>query len=141
MDHSHEVLARAGHRSGAARNAVIDLLGRQECCLSAQEIYDLLRAEGERTVGLASVYRAVDLLAGLELLQRVDLGDDVARYEPTEPTGAHHHHLVCLDCGRVRPFEDARLERALAEVAEAQRYAMEGHDVVLRGRCPVCQAA
>jgi Fur family ferric uptake transcriptional regulator len=49
-----EALGRAGYRSGGARRAVIELLGRQDCCLTAQEIFDGLRAEG-RAVGLASV--------------------------------------------------------------------------------------
>lgn len=137
--HALERVAGAGHRSGGARRAVIESLAGQECCRSAQEIFDQLRADGRR-VGIASVYRVLDLLASLHLVHRIDLGGGVARYEPALPGGEHHHHLVCVDCGAVRPFEDPALERALEGSAEASDYTVEGHDVTLRGRCPDCRA-
>ena len=119
---------------------MIESLAHQECCRSAQEIFDQLRGEGRR-VGIASVYRVLDLLASLHLVHRIDLGGGVARYEPALPGGEHHHHLVCVDCGAVRPFEDPALEQALEGSADASDYTVEGHDVTLRGRCPDCRAA
>lgn len=139
-DHALERVALAGHRAGGARQAVIDSLARQECCRSAQEVFDELR-EGDRSVGIASVYRVLDLLTGLGLVQRLDLGAGVSMYEPVLPGGGHHHHLVCNDCGEVVPFEDPQLERALARTAERSGYRVEGHDVLLRGHCPGCAAA
>ena len=138
-DHALERVAGAGHRSGGARRTVIESLAHQECCRSAQEIFDQLRGEGRR-VGIASVYRVLDLLASLHLVHRIDLGGGVARYEPALPGGEHHHHLVCVDCGAVRPFEDAALEQALEGSADASDYTVEGHDVTLRGHCPDCRA-
>ncbi len=137
--HALAEVARAGHRSGGARAAVIASLAEQECCRSAQEIFDQLRGEGRR-VGIASVYRVLDLLVSLGLVQRLDLGGGIARYEPALPTGEHHHHLVCVDCGEVRPFEDPQLERVLEGTAMRSDYTVEGHDVVLRGHCPDCRA-
>ncbi len=90
---------------------------------------------------LASVYRVLDLPAGPRLVHRIDLGGGVARYEPALPGGEHHHHLVCVNCGAVRPFEDAALEQALQGSADASDDTVEGHDVTLRGRCPDCRAA
>ncbi len=66
-------LKGAGHRSGGAREAVVSLLATQSCCLSAQEIADRLRERGS-DIGIASVYRALDLLHEMGLVQRVDLG-------------------------------------------------------------------
>ena len=97
---------------------MIESLAAQDCCRSAQEIFDQLRDEG-RAVGIASVYRVLDLLVSLGLVQRLDLGGGVARYEPAMPGGEHHHHVVCVDCGEVRPFEDPGLERALDAAADA----------------------
>jgi len=139
-EHALERVARAGHRSGGARRAVIESLAEQECCRSAQEIFDQLRADGRR-VGIASVYRVLDLLLTLGLVQRLDLGGGVSRYEPALPGGEHHHHLVCVRCGLVSPFEDPGLERALEGTAERSEYTVDAHDVVLRGRCPDCRAA
>jgi Fur family transcriptional regulator, ferric uptake regulator len=138
--HALARVAGAGHRSGGARRAVIESLARQECCRTAQEIFDQLRGDGRR-VGIASVYRVLDLLASLGLVQRLDLGDGVARYEPALPGGEHHHHLVCVGCGEVRPFADPGLERAIEGTARRAEFAVDAHDVVLRGRCPDCRAA
>ncbi len=81
----------------------------------------------------------LDTLAEHRLVQRVDIGDGVSRYEPALPHGDHHHHLVCDDCGRVEPFSDASLERTLERVAGRLGYAMEAHDVVLHGACGDCR--
>jgi Fur family ferric uptake transcriptional regulator len=136
--HAAEVLRGAGYRRGGARRAVVEFLGQQACCISAQEIHDGLRAQG-RAVGIASVYRVLDLLMELRLVQRVELGDDVARYESVDPGGVHHHHLVCDDCGRVDAFTDDALERVLRGVDRRVAYAVAAHDVTLRGACDECR--
>jgi len=132
-------LRESSGRSGSARRAVVELLGRQGCCLSAQEIHERLRTAGPR-VGIASVYRVLEGLDGLALVQKVDLGDGVSRFEPTHAGGDHHHHLVCDDCGKVEPFEDSTLEAAIERVADGRGYAVVAHDVVLRGACEDCRA-
>jgi len=131
-------LHEAGYRNGFARRAVVELLGRQDCCLTAQEIFDGLRDDG-RPVGIASIYRVLDLLTEKGLLQRIDLGGGVARYEAVRGHEEHHHHLVCDDCGRVEAFADDELERALDRVERRTGYSVAGHDVVLRGSCAACR--
>jgi Fur family ferric uptake transcriptional regulator len=109
--------------------------------LSAREIADELRAGG-REVGVATVYRTLELLEGMRLLQRLDVGDGSARYEPALPDGGHHHHPhVCDSCGKVTPFEDPKLERAIHDLGDRVDYRVAGHDVVLRGDCPACAKA
>jgi Fur family ferric uptake transcriptional regulator len=137
--HALDALGSAGYRSGNARRAVVELLGRQRCCLSAQEIFDRLRA-ARRPVGIASVYRTLDTLVDLRLVKRIDAGDGVARFEPADPGGDHHHHLVCRDCGKVEAFTDARLERAIGKVAGGLGYEVDEHEVVLTGACADCGA-
>ena len=131
---ARNALSKAGHRAGGAREAVVTLLGQQSCCLSAQEIADRLRRTGS-DVGIASVYRAIDLLHELGLVQRVEFGGGGARYEPVIPGGEHHHHAVCQVCGRVTPFEDERLERQLERLAGRLEHSMRGHDLIIRGEC------
>jgi Fur family ferric uptake transcriptional regulator len=137
-EHASAVLGSSGHRWGAARLAVVDVLSSHSCCLTARDIADELRASGQ-TTGIASVYRALDLLHDLGLVQRLDVGDGTARYEPADPSGEHHHHLVCDRCGRVTAFEDERLELAIAALARRVDHAIDAHDVVLRGACPSCR--
>ena len=136
-EEAQRALRNAGHRAGGARSAVVELLAGQSCCLSAQEISEGLRAQGT-DVGLASVYRALDLLHEMHLVQRVEIGDRGARYEPVVPGGEHHHHAVCDYCGRVTAFEDDRLERTLERLAGRLRHSMSGHDIVIHGACARC---
>jgi len=140
-DWSRRALAalEAHGRSGGARRAVVELLGRQDCCLTAQQIFDRLRAEGRR-VGIATVYRVIEQLSERGLVQRVDVGAGISRFEPIHADGEHHHHLVCDDCGKVEAFADDELEAVIHKVERRTGYSVAGHDVVLRGACRECAA-
>jgi Fur family ferric uptake transcriptional regulator len=141
VEHALAELKRRGHRSGGARASVIELMARQECCVTAQEIFDGLRAEG-RDVGIASVYRTLDLLTRIDLVRRIELAD-AAGYEPADPGGEHHHHLVCERCGRVSVFEDEDLERSIerleSRLSGRLAHTVDAHEVVLRGACADCR--
>jgi Fur family transcriptional regulator, ferric uptake regulator len=132
-----QALLRKGLRNGGARRAVIDLLAEQDCCLSAQEMFDRLRDSG-RTVGIASVYRVLELLVTEGFVQRIDLGSGISRYEPVGCNAEHHHHLVCDSCGKVEAFEDRALEQAIHRLEEGSGYVVAAHDVVLHGSCQDC---
>jgi Fur family ferric uptake transcriptional regulator len=136
-DHALGTIASAGHRQSTPRADVIRVLSSQQCVLTAREIADALRDSGS-DVGIATVYRALELLDALGLVHRLDTREGSTRYEPAHPTGEHHHHIVCDSCGRVSQFEDAELERAIHEVARRLDYKVGAHDVVLRGDCPRC---
>jgi Fur family transcriptional regulator, ferric uptake regulator len=139
-DHAFAVLAQHGHRAGGARSAVVEALGRRGGCVDADELVGALR-RGRKRVGVASVYRALSLLAELGLLQRVAVAGGSARYELVGPGGDHHHHLVCDDCGATASFEDDALERAIGRLSRRTSYAVQAHDVTLHGTCPDCQSA
>jgi Fur family transcriptional regulator, ferric uptake regulator len=128
-------LEEAGYRSGAARREVVELLAVEACAVTALEIDRRLDS-----VGRASVYRTLDQLERLHLVHRVEIGGDAAGYERVDPS-QHHHHLVCEECGRLSPFADPSLERAIEAVSRAAEFEVSAHDVVLRGRCPDCKAA
>ena len=132
MRHSSDVLRGAGLRASAGRTAVVELLGRQSCLLTAQEIADQLREQGSAG-STATVYRALETLHELGLVRRFD-ADGLARYEPVDPSGDHHHHLVLEDSGDVVPFDDAELERAIAGIGQRLGLVVTSHEVILRGR-------
>lgn len=136
--HAEQVLRRSGYRSGAARIRVVEALAERDCCISAAALADHLRASDE-AVGIASVYRALELMVRLGLVRRLEVGDGTARYEAAQPGGEHHHHVVCDDCGRVEQFSDDTLERAIDGVAGRLAFRIDAHDVVLRGTCPRCR--
>jgi Fur family ferric uptake transcriptional regulator len=127
-------LSEAGFRSGRGRRQVVDLLGRQDCALTGLEIDRRLPG-----VGRATVYRALEQLESLGLIQRVDLGGESAGYEPVDPGGHHHHHIVCEHCGRVIAFEDEGLEQAIVALAKRPDFKVSSHEVTLRGECRNCE--
>jgi Fur family transcriptional regulator, ferric uptake regulator len=138
IDYAERTLSEAGYRSGAARRAVIELMGHSPCALTAAEIEARLRG-GERAVGRASVYRTLEQLVELHLVSRLDVGSGTARYEAALPSGEHHHHLVCDTCGKVEPFEDPELETAIENVAaKVGSFTVGEHDIVLHGECATC---
>lgn len=137
LGHARGVLAAAGRRRGGAREAVLELLASESCALAALDIEQRLHSSGARA-GRASVYRVLEELVEHGLVQRLELGGGVARYERSEPGGEHHHHLLCGDCGRLIPFADRELERSIARLGERQGFRVREHEIVLRGACGGC---
>ncbi len=136
-EHALATLQEAGHRRGGARTAVVEALASHDCAVTALDLDDELRRRSPR-VARASVYRALEQLEQLGLVRRLEVGRGVTGYERVDPTGHHHHHAICRDCGRMVPFEDRSLERAIGKLCEEMDFDVTEHDVVLRGRCDRC---
>jgi len=140
VQHAEAALAASGRKRGGARNALIELLGRQQCALTAQEIEDALRGGEARRVSRASIYRILDELERLRLVQRVEIGQAMVRYERVSDHAEHHHHLVCDECGTVMPFSDPELERAIETLSGRVPLTVSDHEIVLHGACQDCGA-
>jgi Fur family ferric uptake transcriptional regulator len=138
-DRAEAALTAAGHKRGGARRAVIELLDGQTCALTAVEIEDALRGE-RRRVSRASVYRILEELERLRLVQRVETGQAMVRYERVCEHEEHHHHLVCDECGVVMPFSDRALESAIETLSERVPLKVSEHEIVLHGSCQDCAA-
>jgi Fur family transcriptional regulator, ferric uptake regulator len=134
---AESALADAGYRRGGARRALLELVDAQSCALTAIEIEDALRV-AKRRVSRASVYRILDELERLRLVQRVKTGQAMVRYERACEQHEHHHHLVCERCGVIMPFSDPALERAISRLSERVPLAVSEHEIVLRGACRDC---
>lgn len=132
-DYALDQLAEAGYRNGNSRRKVIELLGSQTCAITALELDRRLAG-----VGRATVYRALEQMEELGLVQRIDVGSDSAGYEKVDPEGHHHHHIVCTDCGKVVPFEDKQLEQAIHEIPVRDGFRIQSHDITLKGTCEDC---
>jgi Fur family transcriptional regulator, ferric uptake regulator len=138
-ERAEATLAAAGHKRGGARRALLELLDSQSCALTALEIEEALGARGgSRSVSRASVYRILDQLEQVGLVQRVETGQAMVRYERVSEQH-HHHHLVCDECGLVMPFSDAGLERAIDELSGRVPLAVSEHEIVLHGACRDCR--
>jgi Fur family ferric uptake transcriptional regulator len=108
--------------------------------LSAEDIYNIVRQKSPE-IGLATVYRTLELLSDLEVLQKMDFGDGRSRYEINESsTPHHHHHLICLSCGKVKEFEDDLLETLESAIARKSNFLILDHQLKFYGYCQECQA-
>ena len=138
-EHALGRLQAAGHRRGGARTAVVEALAGHDCAVTALELDDELRRR-EPPVGRASVYRALEQLEELGLVQRIEVCRGTAGFERVDPAGHHHHHAICSECGRMVPFEDSKLEQAIRQLSKDMDFDVSGHDVVLRGHCRNCSS-
>jgi Fur family transcriptional regulator, ferric uptake regulator len=139
-EHAAQALADAGYRRGGARRAILELLGEQSCALSATEIQEALSGRN-RDVSRSSVYRVMEELEEIGQLQRVEVGQGMVRYEPVRSGPGHHHHLVCDQCGRLQPFTDDGLERAIRRLSDRVPLRVSEHEIVIHGACETCAAA
>jgi Fur family ferric uptake transcriptional regulator len=138
VERAEAVLSAAGRKRGGARRAMLELLGEQDCALTALEMEEALQGRSAGSVSRASIYRILDELEGLGLVQRVETGQAMVRYERHSGSGEHHHHLVCDSCGLVMPFSDPGLERAIRSLSGRVPLAVSEHEIVLRGACREC---
>jgi Fe2+ or Zn2+ uptake regulation protein len=131
-------LDRAGYRLTGPRRAVADLIAGREGHFTAA---DLVADAGTRRLGIgrATVFRALDVLLELGVLERLDLPSGEHAYVGCEPI--HHHHVVCSSCGRATEIDDAGLRAVVDTIAERTGYEIDSHRLELFGRCPACRAA
>lgn len=122
-------------RKTEQRSAIRQVLEESERPLNPQEILKLAQAKVS-TLGLATVYRTVRRGLDQGWLHAVDVPGDSPRYEPA--TGEHHHHFHCRACGRVFEVSECRLQN---NPTLPPGFSVEGHEVVLFGRCDQCPPA
>jgi len=109
--------------------------------LSAEDVHVLVRQHSSE-IGLATVYRTLELFSELDVLQKMDFGDRRSRYEINETsTPHHHHHLICLGCGKVKEFEGDLLETLETTIASESNFLIVDHQVKFYGYCQECKVS
>lgn len=136
------LLKRNGLKVTTQRVAILEVLNcRPGKHMTAEEIYDHVKKKYPE-IGLATVYRTIQLLSDLNLIDKLNLDDGFVRYEigrksPVEPNH-HHHHLICLDCGNIYAFQDDLLETLENRIKETLGFEVVDHEVKLYGHCKKC---
>jgi len=105
--------------------------------LSAEEVYYLVKVNYP-DIGLATVYRTLDLLTELEVLKKIDFGDNRTRYELDRQKTHYHHHMICLECGRVQEFDDDLLETLEKSLTQKTGFIITDHQLKFFGYCKEC---
>jgi Fur family ferric uptake transcriptional regulator len=137
------LLREKGLKVTTQRLAVLEALSqRTDSHLTAEEIYALVKRSNP-DIGLATVYRTIQLLLELKIIDRIYLDDGYVRYELghifDDEDSHHHHHLICVKCGRVMSFQGDLLEQFEQRIEDKTGFLVQDHDVKLYGYCADCQ--
>ncbi len=126
---------QAPRRQTRQRTAVSAVLGAANEFLSAQEIHDVLRQQGDR-VGLTTVYRALQTMVDDDVVDVIVRDDGESVYRSCSEH--HHHHLVCRRCRATIEVEAPAVESWAEEVAAQHGFTDVAHTVEVFGVCPDC---
>lgn len=140
------MLKEKGLKVTRQRMLVLDLMAAHPGeHLTAEQIRDLAK-EQYPEIGLATIYRTLQVLVDLKLIDRISFDDGFVRYElgklPGEEDAGprhHHHHAICLGCGKVFPFEEDMLDTLEQSLMERLGFAVTDHEVKLFGYCRSCR--
>lgn len=113
-----------------------ELVAASDGPFSAADLLDRARQRRAK-VGRATIFRALELLTSLRVVERLDLPNRSHAYVLCDPD-AHHHHLVCSACGRSVDVADGELARLVEEIGRRNGYRIDTHRLELFGRCPTC---
>jgi Fur family ferric uptake transcriptional regulator len=130
-----------GYKLTPQRRAIVDIIIQKEGShLTTEELYDLVKVECPE-IGLATVYRTVQLLEELGVVSKLDLNDGCYRYELVhENENHHHHHLICSDCGKVIEVQDDLLEILEHDIESKYDFQIKNHSVKFFGICSDCKS-
>jgi Fur family ferric uptake transcriptional regulator len=126
-------LRNAGLKATLPRLKILNLFETSDVRhLSAEDVYKMLLAE-EMDVGLATVYRVLTQFEQAGLLIRHHFEGDRAVFELNR--GAHHDHLVCMQCGKVEEFYDPEIEKRQNKIAQERGFVIRDHSLYLFAEC------
>jgi len=141
MEDLRQKLQERQHKMTPQRQIVLQIfLDHPGEHLSAEDVHGILR-DNHSEIGLATVYRSLELLSDLGILQKMEFGDGCSRYEVNaiDPDTHHHHHLLCTKCGKVTEFEDDLLENLEQDIENKSGFRIMDHQVKFFGYCKECQ--
>ena len=133
-------LKEKGYKLTTQRRVILDvILENQGRHLSPEEIYDSVR-DRYPEIGLATVYRTLQLFEQLNIIYKLNFNDGCSRYELSSSSSDHqHHHLICLDCGKVLEVELDLLENLESEIEKQKNFRVIDHNVKFFGYCKDCK--
>lgn len=137
-----ELLKDKGLKVTKQRLLVLDaLISCPDKHLTTEEIYELVKT-GYPEIGLTTVYRTIQLLLDLKLIDAINLNDGFVRYEigrvEDNSLRHHHHHLICVTCGKVISFQEDLMDEVEERITTATGFEIVDHEVKLYGYCKEC---
>jgi Fur family ferric uptake transcriptional regulator len=141
LEKIQKILHDNGYKLTPQREAVVVvILEKEHDHLSAEEIFLYVKRKNS-DIGLATVYRTLEILLELHIVDRVSFTDDgVALYDLRGDTNKHfHHHLVCDTCGNVEEIKEDLLLEVEKVIKDRFQFAVRDHKLTFMGKCKDCQ--
>lgn len=133
-----ERLKEKGCKLTTQRRGILDVL--IENCdkhLSTEELYALVK-ERYPEIGLATVYRTVQLFEEMGIIDKLYFDEGCSRYELSHQEEHHHHHLICSKCNKVFEVENDLLAEIEAHIQDKYRFKVTNHKLTFYGFCEAC---
>ena len=140
MDDLRKRLKEKGHKMTTQRRVILDaIIENRDEHLTPEEIYDIVKTKYPE-IGIATVYRTLQLLEKLNIICRLNFDDGYNRYELNyDSEEEQHHHLICLNCGRVMEVKLDHLKSLEKQIEDENDFKVVDHNVKFFGYCTDCQ--
>lgn len=135
----HVYMEKKGLRSTAQRRLIIDTFFGGSSHMTIEDLLAEVRTQ-EPSIGYATVYRTLKLLAECGVASERHFGDGPSRYELADEASAHHDHLICTSCRSIIEFEEPRIEAIQDEIATRYGFEIHSHKHEMYGICATCRA-
>lgn len=136
---------RNGYKITQAREIILDVLFSARKHLTAEQLYLQVHKKYPE-IGIATIYRSLNLLNKIGIVKKYDFGDGQSRYEFVDKDAKkHHHHLICSECGNVIDYdeffkEETKLFDYMAKIlSKKHRFKITSHEANFYGICRCCQ--
>ncbi len=135
-----EKLREEGYKYTKQREIIFEaMLENFDKHLSCDDIFDIVR-DDHPELGIATVYRTLQLFEKMSIVHKVDFDDGFSRYELSPGQGQlNHHHLICVNCGKVMEVKLDLLETLEEEIEKEEQFKILDHNVKFYGHCSECQ--
>ncbi len=140
FDDLRNSLRTKGYKLTPQRRSILNvMIKRMGEHLTAEEIYDDVRKECP-DIGLATVYRTLQLLSDMKVLMKLNLDDGITRYEMNiDEKHHHHHHLICERCGKIFEVKYDLLEEVEKKIEKEYNFTIQNHKLKFYGYCKLCR--
>ncbi|WEK55626.1 MAG: Fur family transcriptional regulator [Candidatus Cohnella colombiensis] len=141
IDSIKQKLHAQGYKLTPQREATVRVLLENEADhLSAEDVFMLVRDKAPE-IGLATVYRTLELLTEMHIVEKINFGDGVARYDlRADSDKHHHHHLICINCGSMSEIKEDWLGPLEEKLEQEYGFQVLDHRLDFQGVCAKCQS-
>lgn len=130
-------VSKIGLKNSIQKDYILKVLYFSKKHLTAEEISNEIKSIYNVSIGIATVYRAMKFFHDMKLVNQLDIGDGILRYELN--LTEHHDHLICTNCGKIIEFNNDLIELNQIKIATKNNFILKEHVMTIYGLCEDCQ--